>query len=183
MVSLQVSLKVDRVGPQRIVWTSNYANPAADEYRLLQWEAQHAISKAISKTRLGTAYLSNAVNSFYSLGGKVIVNATVNLEDQPATRTRAVLQALQRQMIQVIQSHANNIGDSPLGVDGTLNPIPDVSEQRLLTLCTPRQQGHNPLGYIKEYTERKLWCGLKFGGPMVLPSVRSEYFHRKRFQE
>ncbi|XP_045101179.1 uncharacterized protein LOC123498107 isoform X2 [Portunus trituberculatus] len=128
MVSLQVSLKVDRVGPQRIVWTSNYANPAADEYRLLQWEAQHAISKAISKTRLGTAYLSNAVNSFYSLGGKVIVNATVNLEDQPATRTRAVLQALQRQMIQVIQSHANNIGDSPLGVDGTLNPIPDVSD-------------------------------------------------------
>ncbi|XP_063879067.1 uncharacterized protein LOC135110561 isoform X1 [Scylla paramamosain] len=128
MVSLQMSLKVDRVGPQRIVWTGNYANPASDEYRLLQWEAQHAISKALSKTRLGTAYLSNAVNSFYSLGGKVIVNATLNLENQPATRTRAVLQALQRQMIQVIQSHANNIGDSPLGVDGTLNPIPDVSD-------------------------------------------------------
>ncbi|XP_050738658.1 nascent polypeptide-associated complex subunit alpha, muscle-specific form-like isoform X2 [Eriocheir sinensis] len=128
MVSLQVSIKVDRVGPQRIVWSGQYSDPASDEFRLLQWEAHHAITNAMSKTRIGSAYLGNAVNSFYSLGGKVIVNATVNLEDQPATRTRSVRQALQRQMIQVIQSHANNIGDSPLGVDGPLNPIPDVSD-------------------------------------------------------
>ncbi|XP_069955371.1 mucin-2 isoform X3 [Cherax quadricarinatus] len=128
MISLQVSLKVDRVGDQRIVWGGNYENPESEEYRLLQWEARHAISSTMSKTPLGSAYLGNTVHKFYSLGGKVIVNSTINLEDLPSTRSRSVRQALQRQMIQVIQNHANNIGESALWVDGPLNPIPDVSD-------------------------------------------------------
>lgn len=45
MVSLQVSIKVDRVGPQRIVWSGRYADPTSDEFRLLQWEAHHAVSE------------------------------------------------------------------------------------------------------------------------------------------
>ncbi|KAK4321326.1 hypothetical protein Pmani_007867 [Petrolisthes manimaculis] len=128
MVSLRVSLKVDRVGDQRIVWGGNYGNPESQEYQRLQWEAQHAITNAMTKTRLGSAYLGNTVHKFYSLGGKVIVNSTVMLEERPDTRTASVRRELQRQMIQVIRSHANNIGDSALWVDGPLNPIPDVSD-------------------------------------------------------
>nr|XP_045594534.1 mucin-12-like isoform X4 [Procambarus clarkii] len=128
MISLHVSLKVDRVGDQRIVWSGNYDNPESEEYRLLEWEAKHAISSTMSKTPLGSAYLGNTVHKFYSLGGKVIVNSTINLEDLPSTRNRNLRHALQRQMLQVIQSHANNIGESALWVDGPLNPIPDVSD-------------------------------------------------------
>lgn len=76
---------------------------------------------------MGSAYLGNTVHKFYSLGGKVIVNSTINLEDLPTTRNRNIRQTLQRQIIQVIQSHANNIGNSALWVDGPLNPVPDVS--------------------------------------------------------
>lgn len=82
----------------------------------------------MSKTRLSSAYLGNIIHKFYNLGGKVIVNSTINLEDTPTTRNRNIPQMLQRQMIQVIQSHTNNIGDSALYVDGPLNPIPDVSD-------------------------------------------------------
>lgn len=128
MVSLRVSMKVDRVGDQRIVWGGNYGNPESEEYRLLEWEARHAIANAMSKTRLSSAYLGNIIHKFYNLGGKVIVNSTINLEDTPTTRNRNIPQMLQRQMIQVIQSHTNNIGDSALYVDGPLNPIPDVSD-------------------------------------------------------
>ena len=67
------------------------------------------------------------MQKFYSLGGKVIVNSTVILEDSPLTRNRNVRTQLQRHMIQVIQSHANNIGNSALWVDGPLNPIPQVA--------------------------------------------------------
>ncbi|XP_042242419.1 uncharacterized protein LOC121879718 isoform X2 [Homarus americanus] len=128
IISLYMSLKVDRVGDQRIVWGGNYYNPESQEYRLLEWEARHAISNAMSKTPLSSAYMGNTVHKFYSLGGKVIVNSTINLEDLPSTRSRNIRHTLQRQIIQVIQSHANNVGDSAIWVDGPLNPIPDVSD-------------------------------------------------------
>ena len=76
--------------------------------------------------------MGNRVQKFYSIGGKVIVNTTVTLEDSPMTRDRNVKTQLQRHMIQVIQSHANNIGESALGVEGPLNPIPQVSGNSLL---------------------------------------------------
>ncbi|ROT78276.1 hypothetical protein C7M84_003006 [Penaeus vannamei] len=128
MVSLKMALKVDLVGQQRIVWGGRYNDPESEEYRRLEWEATHAIDSALSKTQMSSAYLSNTVHKFYSLGGKVIVNATVNLESTPATRARTIRQALQRQVIQVIQSHGNKIGESALWVDGPLNPVPEVAD-------------------------------------------------------
>ncbi|XP_042856934.1 mucin-5AC-like [Penaeus japonicus] len=128
MVSLKVALKVDLVGQQRIVWGGRYNDPESEEYRRLEWEATHAIDSAMSKTQMSSAYLSNTVHKFYSLGGKVIVNSTINLESTPATRSRTIRQALQRQVIQVIQSHGNKIGESALWVDGPLNPVPEVAD-------------------------------------------------------
>ncbi|XP_063588470.1 mucin-5AC-like isoform X2 [Penaeus indicus] len=128
MVSLKMALKVDLMGQQRLVWGGRYNDPESEEYRRLEWEATHAIDSAMSKTQMSSAYLSNTVHKFYSLGGKVIVNATVNLESTPATRSRTIREALQRQVIQVIQSHSNKIGDSALWVDGPLNPVPEVAD-------------------------------------------------------
>ncbi|XP_064114672.1 mucin-2-like isoform X1 [Macrobrachium nipponense] len=164
VISLRVSVKVDRVGDQRIVWSGNYGNPESEEYRLLEWESHLAISNAMSKTRLSSAYLGNTIHKFYSLGGKVIVNSTIHLEDNPTTRNRNMPQMVQRQMIQVIQSHANNIGDSSLYVDGPLNPIPDVSDVNecndpLLYDCHPDATCINEFGTftcrcLPGYTDR-----------------------------
>ncbi|XP_066953247.1 uncharacterized protein [Macrobrachium rosenbergii] len=164
VISLRVSVKVDRVGDQRIVWSGNYGNPESEEYRLLEWESHLAISNAMSKTRLGSVYLGNTIHKFYSLGGKVIVNSTIHLEDNPTTRNRNMPQMVQRQMIQVIQSHANNIGDSSLYVDGPLNPIPDVSDVNecndpLLYDCHPDATCINEFGTftcrcLPGYTDR-----------------------------
>ncbi|XP_037788897.1 LOW QUALITY PROTEIN: SH3 domain-containing protein C23A1.17-like [Penaeus monodon] len=128
MVSLKMALKVDLMGQQRLVWGGRYNDPESEEYRRLEWEATHAIDSAMSKTQMSSAYLSNTVHKFYSLGGKVIVNSTINLESTPATRSRTIRQALQRQVIQVIQSHGNKIGESALWVDGPLNPVPEVAD-------------------------------------------------------
>ncbi|XP_068228652.1 mucin-2-like isoform X2 [Palaemon carinicauda] len=164
MISLRVSMKVDRVGDQRIVWNGNYANPESEEYRLLEWESHLAISNALSKTRLGSTYLGNTIHKFYSLGGKVIVNSTIHLEDNPTNRNRNMPQMVQRQIIQVIQNHANNIGDSSLYVEGPLNPIPDVSDvnecnDRLLYDCHPDATCINEFGTftcrcLPGYTDR-----------------------------
>ncbi|CAL4066926.1 unnamed protein product [Meganyctiphanes norvegica] len=128
MIALRMSMKVDRVGIRRIFWNGNYGNPESEEYRELDWESRVAINAAMSKTPMASAYLGSNVHKFYSIGGRVIINSTVMLEDLPTTRSRNIRQALQRQLIQVIRNHGNNIGDSQLFVDGPLNPIPEISD-------------------------------------------------------
>ena len=49
MVMLEVSLKVDRVGNQRISWNGNYANPESEEYQILEWEAKKAVRDQLRK--------------------------------------------------------------------------------------------------------------------------------------
>ncbi|KAF2367714.1 SEA domain [Trinorchestia longiramus] len=128
MVMLEISVKVNRVGNQRVSWSGNYANPESEEYQLLEWEAQKAIESAFKKSAMKSIYLGNKVEKFYTLGGNVIVNSTVKLEDNPSTRSQDIKRSLQRHLIKVIQAHNNNIGNSALWVDGPLNPIPVVDD-------------------------------------------------------
>ena len=44
-----MSMKVDRVGDRRIVWSGNYGNPESEEYKTLEWEAKHAVSFVLTK--------------------------------------------------------------------------------------------------------------------------------------
>lgn len=48
-ISLHMSMKVDRVGDRRIVWSGNYGNPESEEYKTLEWEAKHAVSFVLTK--------------------------------------------------------------------------------------------------------------------------------------
>ncbi|XP_018010908.1 uncharacterized protein LOC108668242 isoform X3 [Hyalella azteca] len=137
MALLEMSIKVNRVGQQRIAWNGNYANPASEEYQVLEWEAQKAIESAFKKSALKSVYLGSTVEKFYPLGGNVIINSSIKLEDNPNTRSRDIKRSLQRHIIKVIQAHNNNIGSSSLWVDGPLNPIPlvdDVNECSVETL-------------------------------------------------
>ena len=42
-----MSMKVDRVGDRRIVWGGNYGNPESEEFKILKWEAKHAVSTKV----------------------------------------------------------------------------------------------------------------------------------------
>lgn len=89
------------------------------------------IDAAFTKSALKSVYLGNSVQKFYTLGGNVIINSTVRLEDNPSTRQRGIRNSLQRHLIKVIQAHGNNIGNSALWVDGPVNPVPAVDGEEM----------------------------------------------------
>ena len=76
-------------------------------------------------TPLGSSFVSANVNKFYSVGNRVLVNATVFLEQSPETQSVVVRPTLMKQLGNVIQQRANNLGTSRLWVDGP-NPIPGI---------------------------------------------------------
>ena len=100
-------------------------------------------------TSLNSVYLSNSINRFFPMNGKVTVNATLEMVANPYTRSTVVKRDIQRKLIQasvartmeqcvssvsliiflqVIQARSSNIGNGNLYVDGPLNPIPGVAD-------------------------------------------------------
>ncbi|XP_037079146.1 uncharacterized protein LOC119100141 [Pollicipes pollicipes] len=123
-----MSVKVDGVDKQRLSWSPDFNNPETEAYQQLAWDARRAINSAMTQTTMKDIYMGNEINSFYSLGGRLILNTTVSLLDTAQTRRREVKNELQRQMIRVIKAKDNNIGDSTLFVEGPLNPIPGIQD-------------------------------------------------------
>lgn len=54
-------------------------------------------------TSLNEVYISNQINRFFKLSGKVTVNATVFLLENSYTKSTVVKRDVQRKLIQVIQ--------------------------------------------------------------------------------
>ena len=82
----------------------------------------------MSLTDLNTVYLSNSINRFFPMSGKVTVNATVEMLASPYTKSVVVKRDIQKKLISVIQARGSNIGNGNLYVDGPLNPIPGVAD-------------------------------------------------------
>ena len=61
------------------------------------------ITSAMSLTSLNTVYLSNEINRFFPMNGKVTVNATLMLVDTSHTRSLVVKRDIQKKLIEVIQ--------------------------------------------------------------------------------
>ncbi len=57
----------------------------------------------MSLTSLNDVYVSNSVNRFFPMSGKVTVNATVELLANAYTTSTVVKRDIQRKLIQVIQ--------------------------------------------------------------------------------
>ena len=57
----------------------------------------------MSLTSLNTVYLSNEINRFFPMNGKVTVNATLMLVDTSHTRSLVVKRDIQKKLIEVIQ--------------------------------------------------------------------------------
>ena len=101
---------------------------------------------------MSKVYLGTKINRFYSVAGKTIVNASINLELNNATTTPSIRRYVQQELTRVIATRNNNIGDSQLWVDGSLNAIPRVED---LNECS-----NNELNDCSKYAK----CFNDFGG-------------------
>ena len=61
-------------------------------------------------TSLSNVYLSNDINKFFNLSGRVTVNATLLFLENSYTSSVVVKRDIQKKLIEVIQARNNNIG-------------------------------------------------------------------------
>jgi hypothetical protein len=61
----------------------------------------------MSLTSLNGVYVSNEINRFFPMNGKVTVNATLVLIDNSHTRSLVVKRDIQKKLIEVIQVRSN----------------------------------------------------------------------------
>lgn len=50
VVSILMSLRVDRLYDRRVVWDGKLQNPESEEYKTLEWESSRAVSTAYWST-------------------------------------------------------------------------------------------------------------------------------------
>ena len=81
------------------------------------------VSSMMADTAVASLYIDSAINKFYTLGNKVLMNATILLEQAPDMLGVAFRPQLQKYIATAIQQRNNNIGNSRLWVDGPLNPV------------------------------------------------------------
>ncbi|XP_075548249.1 uncharacterized protein LOC142582427 isoform X1 [Dermacentor variabilis] len=131
VINVGLTLKLDRLGDQKLVFTRHYRNPESEDYRLLEYEAKQALHSLFSKSSFSRLFVDATVNRFQSAGSKIMMNATVQLEDNDITRVPSVKRVLQHEVVNMINRRNSNIGESRLYVDGLLNSglsVDDVNE-------------------------------------------------------
>ncbi|XP_002404782.4 uncharacterized protein LOC8031232 [Ixodes scapularis] len=131
IVTVGLTLKLDRLGEQKLVFNRNYRNPESEDYQLLEYEAKQALHSLFTKSSFSRVFMDVTVNKFQSAGSKVMVNATVQLEENDITRVPSVKRVLQHEVVNMINRRNSNVGESRLFVDGMLNSglaVDDVNE-------------------------------------------------------
>lgn len=123
-----MSMKIDRIQDNRIKWGQSYWDPNSEPYQVLEGEVDYAISSAMALTSFSGIYVGNEVNKFYQMNGAVTVNTTIEMEENPYTKSELVKRDIKKKLIQVIQARSNNIGSGNLYVAGPLNPIPGIED-------------------------------------------------------
>ena len=71
---------------------------------------------------LSSIYVSTQINKFYQLNGKLVVNASVFLQQMADTTQDSFRAELQQQLTDTLRRRNNNIGLSRLFVDGPFSP-------------------------------------------------------------
>ncbi|XP_055928290.1 uncharacterized protein LOC129959471 [Argiope bruennichi] len=128
VVSLMLALKVDRMGNRKLSFTPKYLDKNSEEYRILEFEAKQALSTLFTHTAFSRTFLGSNVNTFYSIGGKLIINATVFLEEKESTRAQSVRLRLRQEIAESIKNRNRNIGESRLYADGPLSPLQHIDD-------------------------------------------------------
>ncbi|XP_055702107.1 uncharacterized protein LOC129801249 isoform X3 [Phlebotomus papatasi] len=136
VVSLFMSLRVDRIYERRVVWDQKLADHSSEPYGQLSFETMRAVDSAMSMTPFSDEFMEAHVNGIYkgdpakgSAG--VFVNVTLQLEENGDTLRPALKGDIQRHLLGVIHRRNNNIGNSALFVDsppGAVTSLQDVDE-------------------------------------------------------
>ncbi|XP_065215388.1 uncharacterized protein pwn isoform X2 [Planococcus citri] len=136
VVSLFLSLRVDRMYDLHLSWSDKYTDNDTSEYQQLEYEAGKAIDSALSMTPFSDLFLGSRVNNMYTtrnsnIASPVFVNMTIQLAESHETLRTSVKQDIQKHLMGVIQRRSNNVGASALWVDspsGVVSQIHDVDE-------------------------------------------------------
>ncbi|KAK9886647.1 hypothetical protein WA026_017568 [Henosepilachna vigintioctopunctata] len=126
IVSVLLSLRVDRIYERRIVWANELGDRNSDSYQQLAYEAERALESAMSMTPFSDEFLGVRVNGIYSgerSAGQagVFVNLTLQLEENSDTSRPTVRGDIQKHLLGVIQRRSNNVGNSALWVESPLD--------------------------------------------------------------
>ncbi|XP_076341789.1 uncharacterized protein LOC143242313 [Tachypleus tridentatus] len=81
VVSFLLVMKADRLDNDNMKFNQLYHNPNSQEFQLLEYEAENALSSLFPSTTLAKEFLGVKVNTFYNIGGIFLVNATVKLKE------------------------------------------------------------------------------------------------------
>ncbi|XP_020285249.1 uncharacterized protein LOC109855390 isoform X2 [Pseudomyrmex gracilis] len=136
IVSIVVSIRVDKFYEKKIVWDGGLADKDSELYQTLAYEANRAVESAMSMTPFSDEYMGSQINNVYqgdvSQGqGGIFVNATLKLMYDPRTTRPSLAGELQRHLLGVIHRRNNNIGNSALYVDspaGSISNLQDLDE-------------------------------------------------------
>lgn len=126
VVSILVSIRIDRIGEQKLVFNRNYLDPGNQIYQQMEYEARQAINSLFSYTSFARSFMGAKINKFYPLGSKVIVNSTIQFDE--SAKSSILRQKIRQEMVKVISNRNQNIGESQLYVDGPLNPVPAIED-------------------------------------------------------
>lgn len=136
IVSLLVSIRVDRYHDRKIVWSPQLNDTSSEQYRTLKYESFRAIDSAMSMTPFSDEFMDATINKIYQgdaskgLPG-VFVNFTLMIEENLETTRPTIRNEIQRHLIGVIHRRNNNIGNSALFVDsppGSVSAVQDLDE-------------------------------------------------------
>ncbi|XP_053689205.1 uncharacterized protein LOC128738238 isoform X2 [Sabethes cyaneus] len=137
IVSLMLSMRVDKIYERRIQWDSLLASRESERFQQLSYEAVRAMDSAMSMTPFSDEFMEARVNGIFttnpaSQGLKgVFVNYTISLDENAETLRPQLKSDIQRHLLGVIHRRNNNIGNSALYVDsptGAVSSVQDVDE-------------------------------------------------------
>ncbi|CAD6239486.1 GSCOCG00008712001-RA-CDS [Cotesia congregata] len=136
VVSIVVSIRVDRIYDWKIIWSPDFADKESEIYQTIAFETNKAIESAMSMTPFSDEYMDSSINNLFqglaSEGrGGVFVNATLKLTYEPRTARPALAGDLQKHLLGVLNRRNNNIGNSAVYVEsasGAISSLQDLDE-------------------------------------------------------
>jgi hypothetical protein len=63
VVSILMSLRVDRLYDRRVVWDGKLQNPESEEYKTLEWESSRAVSIGYRSATTRSEQIISTINS------------------------------------------------------------------------------------------------------------------------
>lgn len=126
--SLVMFLRLDKLGDNKIIFNRKLTDPDTEEFQYLEYESIQALNSLFTTSRLGKVFKGVKINKFYSMAGKTLVNATIELDKSNITRSSNIKRIVQQEIIRVISSRNNKLGDSTLSVDESSSAVPRIED-------------------------------------------------------